>query len=417
MIISFFGASQEVGRSGIGIQTKNRMLLMDYGIKMHGGMDDISYPMPFHGNLDAILLSHAHLDHSGYIPALFKIYDPDFYTTPPTTDLINLLYEDSIKICRIKGLPAYISKIGLKKMQKRTQTLSYNSEFTPMHGVKARFLDAGHISGSAMVSMNIEGKHVLYTGDYKSEDTLLHNGAKMVKDVDILITESTYSNRDHPNRQKLIKELKEETKRVIESGGTALFPSFAIGRSQELACLFSEMDCPVYLDGMAKSATDIMLKHSSYVANYDLFKDAISNVRMVNSNAQRNEALREPSIVITTAGMLDGGPVLSYIPALNKASEIFLTGYQVEGTNGNMLIRESKIDISGKKFNVSNPVHKYDLSAHAGRNELFEFIKIANPSKIYCVHGDMENCKQFADELSLEGFDAVAPSMGESFDI
>jgi putative mRNA 3-end processing factor len=258
---------------------------------------------------------------------------------------------------------------------------------------------------------------VLYTGDYKSEDTLLHKAAKQVPDVDVLITESTYADRDHPSRSEVLDNLRKETQRVLESGGTALFPCFAIGRSQELACIFSDFDCDVYMDGMAKSASQIMLSHPSYVANNEMFQESLNKLTMVESTSQRRIALKKPSIIITTAGMLDGGPVLSYIPELNKSSEIFLTGYQVEGTNGRLLVTEKKIRLSGRMYDVTNPVHHVDLSAHAGRTELFEFVKNAKPSKIFCLHGDADNCKKFADDLKKQGFDAVAPAMGDSFEI
>jgi putative mRNA 3-end processing factor len=275
--------------------------------------------------------------------------------------------------------------------------------------------DAGHIPGSAITQIETDGKRIVYTGDFKLEETLLHKGAEMVEDVDILLIESTYSEREHPARKKLEEELYKETIRVLENGGNALLPSFAVGRSQELVQILRHFDenVKIYLDGMAKTASQIIMDYPSYVKDAKALTAALESVEWVNSDGQRKRALERPSIIVTTAGLVEGGPVLRYILKLNKNSEIIFTGFQIPGTNGRRILDEHKMKFNGVEHNIQTPARYMDFSAHAGRKDLFGFVKKANPEKIFCIHGD--TCIEFANELNSEGYDAVAPKMGDSF--
>jgi len=385
--------------------------MLDCGIKLHSGE---SPEPPLAAAPEAAIISHAHLDHSGFSPALFAGGNViECFATPPTVDLCELLLRDTLKIQKLNRYKLFSSG-SLKRWKENVKALPYNMRIE-WRGYEFGFGDAGHIPGSAWIEVIKGGKKIVYSGDYKLEDTLLMKKGTVPKNVDILMTESTYSRREHPDRDQLVKQILEETKMTFENGGCALFPAFALGRSQELAIMLSKLDIPFYIDGMAKSACEIAMEYPEYVRNFDELYRALKKAMWVGKNMDRDEILKEPCAIITTAGMLEGGPVLEYIFKLNQNSRIFITGYQVKGTKGYELLNTGSITIDGERRKVKTPWAHYDLSAHAGRSQLFEFVKGANPQKVFCMHGD--SCESFAQELKEMGFDAYAPQVGEAFEI
>jgi putative mRNA 3-end processing factor len=287
-------------------------------------------------------------------------------------------------------------------------------------GCTATFHDAGHICGSAITEIESArtGRKLVYTGDFKSEPQMIQNGAETVKS-DILITESTYAMRDHPDRDELIRKFILDIRGVIDSGGTALVPTFAVGRAQELLAILhqNKLTDYVYLDGMARKATEISLYYPHYLKNADLLANAVRKSTTVSSSSHRGDALTGSSIILTTAGMLNGGPVLNYITRLGPNSKIFLTGYQVEGTNGRRLTEGLPLIIDGKKYAIKTPWEYYDFSAHAGRKDLVGYAKGSNPEVVFCMHGDEEDVNSLAGELKNEGFKTHAPKLGDTFKI
>jgi putative mRNA 3-end processing factor len=168
---------------------------------------------------------------------------------------------------------------------------------------------------------------------------------------------------------------------------------------------------------MAKSATSIVLRYPQFITNEELLSKALEETTLINEHSDRERALDEPSIIVTTAGMLNGGPVLDYITKLNKNSFIFLTGYQVEGTNGRMLLDKGKIMVHGNARKITTPVSYYDFSAHADKNDLYEYIKRSSPQTVVCMHGDVESTTQLAESLKLNGYEAYAPRNGDRIEI
>jgi putative mRNA 3-end processing factor len=279
---------------------------------------------------------------------------------------------------------------------------------------RIEMFDAGHISGASMIDIEYNGKSFFYTGDFKCEETMLHKGAKYIDGVDVLMTESTYAKKDHPPRKEVEQRLMEEIYDTLESGGNILLPSFALGRTQELIALIRSYDdnVPVFVDGMGKEITRIYLQYPNYIKDPEKFKKAVRSVNMVAGIPDKKTAVKEPSVIITSSGMMNGGPVLNYLFNLNSNSKIIMTGYCVEGTNGNTLLTNGFITQDGEQLHVDLPVEYLDLSAHAGRTEILEFIKKANAEKVLLVHGDAP--EEFAKELKEEhGFDALAPLPGE----
>ncbi|MDE1834450.1 MAG: MBL fold metallo-hydrolase, partial [Candidatus Micrarchaeota archaeon] len=280
--------------------------------------------------------------------------------------------------------------------------------------------DAGHICGSAisLVEKRRSGRKVAYTGDFKLEPQLLEGGAEVVA-CDVLIIESTYAAKDHPNREQHMRKLIDEIRETVDNGGTALLPVFAVGRAQEILALLTknELIGKTYLDGMAKSATEIVMGHPDFIKQVDLLEDAMTQATWIKDNRNRSNALNGGNIIVTTSGMLNGGPVLDYITRLNRKSKIFLTGYQVENTNGRKLVEGRPINIDGVEHRVKVPLSIFDFSAHAGKSDLHEYVKRSNPETVICVHGDPENSNLLAEELKMEGFEAFAPKVGDKITV
>lgn len=410
--LSCLGASREVGRSAFLLKTDKKMII-DYGIKIFDKSGQPKFPEETNVEPDLALISHAHLDHSGYIPYLYTHSKTQWVSTPPTRDIVEILVADSMKIMGDK-LP--FDDSHYKRMLKYWIPTVYGRKMQ-MGNTDITFQDAGHISGSAMIEIEHEGRKLLYTGDFKSEETRLHAGEKYNGEVDVLVIESTYSNREHPNREDIERKLADEISETLKEGGNVLLPAFSLGRSQELIRIIRarHKKVPIYLDGMGKSITEVYLKYGDYIKDVAGFKKDVKSINMVSNPEDRIRATDKPSVIISSAGMLEGGPALRYLMNLNSNSKIVFTGYNVEGTNGWRLINEGGVLIDGNELTVDLPVEYLDFSAHAGKNELLEFVKKTNPQKIVCVHGDKTD--EFSKELNEMGFDAVAPRVGEMLEL
>jgi len=202
-----------------------------------------------------------------------------------------------------------------------------------------------------------------------------------------------------------------------------ILPAFAIERSQELLCILERynVNVPIYLDGMAKLATTIFSQHPTYFRDFLKFKKAIEKVEFVKNQKKRDKIVNklEPCIIITTAGMLEGGPALYYIRELgdDPRNKIILTGYQVEGTNGKRLLDKNKLYIDGKVYSPRAKTIRHSFSAHAGKDELIELVKKVNPRKVVCVHGDKDTTFHFKNELKRLGIDAENPAIGDVIEL
>ncbi|RLG70013.1 MAG: MBL fold metallo-hydrolase, partial [Candidatus Iainarchaeum archaeon] len=287
--------------------------------------------------------------------------------------------------------------------------------------VSLEFFDAGHIVGSAITKLTFNNTSLVYTGDFKVVETRLLNKADIkVGHVDYVITESTYGDSDHPNRYKVEKEFVDACLQTIENNGFAIVPAFAVGRSHELIDILIEhkVGCPIYLDGMSQKAANITLKYPKYLKDAKTLKKALRKARWVKNDRDRKRALEEPSIIVTTAGMCDGGPVLNYIKRLynDEKSAIFLTGYQVEGTQGRRLLEEGLITIDGKEYRPKCTIKKFDFSAHPGQSEMLKALRKWNPKRVFLVHGDPPKITTFKKKIEEElGIEATIMEFGKTF--
>jgi putative mRNA 3-end processing factor len=432
MRISVYGSGREVGRSAIMLSHNKKNILLDCGIKVYeeevefelgGGAPQI----PRDIQIDGAIISHAHLDHSGYFPAIHMRNRCPIYCTPPTQGIANVLTRDAKKVD--PTLPYEISDID--EALRAFILIPYGLEHTLSGGseaMKFTLHDAGHIPGAAITEVNVGKKKIVYTGDFKMENTRLHAPAETMENVDTLIMESTYALRDHPDRKETEDRMCKEMQKVFDDEGNVLFPAFAVGRTQELAMVLytHDVELPIFVDGMGALISEVLLGYPKYVKNYDMLREAIGNLNHVGRD--KNIPLKHPSAIISTAGMLEGGPAITYITLMQKKkqdkninSAIFMTGYCLGNTNGwylqnkQMIYLKKRKQKKSKPFNVDLRTDLFHLSAHAGRKDLLEFIKKANPQRILCVHGD--HCKEFAGQLKDMGYDATAPENGTSIEV
>ncbi len=414
--ITFKGASQEVGRSAFLIDDGDKILL-DYGVKLtpHG----VEYPLPVKTNLNAAIISHAHLDHSGNLPHLFQETHCLAYMTPPTLSIAKVLWFDTLKIAGMEGMDATFDVEGIARTEKFTFPLNYGKRMDITDHSAVTFHDAGHIVGSALTELNTRHKNILYTGDFRYVETRLHAPAQFekIKECDIMITESTYGDRDHPDRKETEKQFVASVQEAIDRGGHVLLPSFAVGRSQEIIDVLNEykVEAPIYFDGMGQKVARIYLSNPAFLRKPQFLKKSLDRLNWVRNVKMRKQALKQPSIIVCTSGMLQGGSVYAYLPEIynKKESKIIITGYQVKETAGRILLETGKINLEGLDVKVKADVERYDFSAHAGRKELFAAMKKLNPEHVICVHGDADVMKKFAAGIKEEGFNAIVPEMGK----
>jgi len=412
--ITLLGGSREVGRMGIVVDNGKQRLLMEYGVNV----EHMDVPLKPEMPIEAVLLSHAHLDHSGNIPSLYSHgWRGRVYATPATFEISNMLLKDSLKVQKIKGIQPKYNHGDVAAMDHRGIDVRFGKT-KHLKTADITFNNAGHVPGSASILIETEGKRILYTGDTKFEDTMLMSKAfSDFKDIDTLITESTYSYKNHPPRQETAKRIRDMIKTTIQGGGSVILPCFAVGRTQEMLLIVSDLGYPVYVDGMGIGATRYALMHPESIKDHARLNKAFGKANKIRTHQKRKEALRKPGIIITTAGMLNGGPVHFYLRKLMDRPDctMIMNGFQVPGTVGRTLLDTGRYVFEGLDVKPKIRTEFMDLSAHCGRDNLIDFIKKVNPGKTVLVHG--EHTEEFAKELGGLGINATAPSNGDKIKV
>lgn len=404
MRIKVLGAGQEVGRSCILVEGEKK-IVMDCGVKLQP--EPPQYPMVDEvKDADFAILSHAHLDHCGAMPLLMKKQKMPVYMTDITLELSSLLVKDSMKVGRMQGYGTPFGKAEMKKFVKSAKIVGYGEKFA-----SCRLFDAGHIPGSAGVLL--EKEKVFYTGDVQTIESNLLRPAKFPEKCNTLIIESTYSQRNHLLREQEERNLVESVEEALSKDETALIPVFAIGRAQEVLLVLKKYAPKIALDGMTKTASEIISDYGSYVKNLKEFRGVLKKVHMVERGSERDKILKKYPIIIASAGMLGGGPAVDYLSRIShrEDSKVLFTGFLVEESPGSNLIKTKIFENGSQKFDVHCEVRQFSLSAHAGRNSLLSIIDRLRPKNVICVHGD--SCKQFAEELRGRGINAFALKNGE----
>jgi putative mRNA 3-end processing factor len=414
--IRFLGGTREIGRISIAVKTEKTQILLDYGVMM-----DHEPGFPMHvppKEVDAIVLTHSHLDHSGAVPVFHIRERKPVYGTRLTFDLAQILISDFIHLSAYY-LP--FEFLELRSMMRNSVSLDYRDPKT-IGDINLQLLDAGHIPGSAQVLIEAQGKRALFTGDLNTLVTQLLPAADTnYGELDALIVESTYADADHPDRKTLENEFVNDVTEVVENGGTVLVPAFSVGRSQEIACILTahHFEFPVTIDGMAREVNRVILNYPNAVRDERLFQDAVNSSTWADGWRDRRLATKKPGVIITPAGMLKGGPAMFYVSKIGKKAHnaVFLVSFQIPGTPGKELLEKGRCVIDGKMRKVKSKVKHFDFSSHCGASQLQALVKSlkGNPT-VYIVHGAEGNCERFAKWIQKEtGLNAVAPNSGDTY--
>jgi len=416
--VKVLGAAGEVGRSGFLANCNGTNILLDYGVMFaKKRADPPLYPLTVKPkDVDITIITHAHLDHSGYVPSLFNGGNTNVYSTPPTIDLSVLLIEDMLKIEKNKHPFDYHH---VNNMIKNTKEIGFR-EPVKTGDVKFELRSSGHVIGGSTILIEAEGKRLFYTGDINPRGSRMLPKADLeIGDIDLLITESTYSQTNQMAREESEKGLIEFAREVMDRKGILFIPSFSVERSQEIACVLKNANFkyPVVMDGMALKVNDIMLRYPEYLKDMRIFADVINDAFLIRNHDDRKRAISEPCVVISPAGMLVGGNAVFYMQQLasNDKNGIAMVSYQGEGTPGKKLLETGKISTRGKDIKVKATVKQFQFSGHGDRTALFDMIKnIKGNPKVLTVHGDENSCTKFAEEIQEKfGLDAHAPKLGE----
>ena len=414
------GAAKEVGRSAFLMKADNTSIMLDYGVLLKR---EPIYPVHVKPkDIDAVIITHAHLDHSGFVPSLFLSQSSDIQVlgTLPTFELSQLLIEDMIKI---SGYYLPFEYIDLLTMMKHSRSLQYREPYK-IKDVTFNLHESGHILGGATVFLEHAKKHLFYTGDINTRGSKLLRPADLdFEALDLMIIESTYSQTNQIPRPQSEKELLEFAYQIIENGGTLFIPAFSVERAQEIACVFKAYKFPhkIVMDGMALKVNEIMLKYPEYIRDPIVFKKYIEEVEWIRDWKSRRRFIKEPCVIISPAGMLVGGSAIFYMQNIMMSDKngIALVSYQGENTPGRMLLEKGTFKINGKIKKCLAEVKQFDFSGHNSRDELFEILdNIKGNPKVLTVHGDGNSCIKFAEEITEKyGFEAIAPNSGDTFKV
>ena len=446
--ITPLGGSREVGRSCIMVEANESTVLLDCGINPGSHEPGRAFPRLDTDDfkidkLDAVIISHAHLDHCGLVPFLYKYgYDGPVYCSEPTSVLMTLLQLDYLDVTSREGGYTPFDQKNVREVVMHTIPLKYGVVTDVAPDMKLTLHNAGHILGSSIVHLHIgEGLHnIVYTSDYKFGKTMLLEPASIVfPRVETLITECTYGGQGDvmPNRSTVESKLVSTVNESFKKGGKVLIPVPAVGRAQEIMMVLdnhmkngSLMEAPIYIDGMISEATAIHTAYPEYLSKEIRDKILHQDVNPfqsdyfvnVNHPSEREGIIAGgPSVILATSGMLEGGPAVDYLRLMgaDERNTVIFVSYQIEGTLGSR-IRNGTKDITlfgpkGKVEAVKLAVTVESLegfSGHSDRNQLIEFVRriSSRPSRVIVNHGEYRKCDQIAGGISaLFRIKATAP--------
>jgi KH/beta-lactamase-domain protein len=429
------GGVKQVGRSCFVVVTPETKVMLDCGINPGemSGLD--AYPRLDWFNfdlddLDAVVISHAHIDHQGFLPTLFKYgYRGPVYCTEPTLPLMTLLQMDSVKIANNNGTYLPYSSRDVNEVIKHCITLPYGKPTDISPDVTITLNNAGHIMGSATVHLNISGAHnILYSGDYKYAKTqLLDSAVSIYPRVETLITESTYGNTADvmPDQQSVYRGFTESINKTLTDGGKVLVPVPAVGRAQEIMLVMAKemkegrlIESPIYIEGMISEASAIHMSYAHYLGS-DVRKSVSQGINpfqseyftMISGYGKRDDILNDenPAIVMATSGMLEGGPSVEYFKELapNPKNKIMFVSYQINGTLGRRVLdgvmsEVSMMDKSGKVkvVPVRCQTQKIDgFSGHSDFNQIMNFVSRIRPKRVLVNHGEKSKSENVASAI------------------
>ena len=429
------GGVKQVGRSCFVVVTPETKVMLDCGLnpgEMSGldaypRLDWLNFDLD---DLDAVVISHAHIDHQGFLPTLFKYgYRGPVYCTEPTLPLMILLQTDSVKIANSNGTYLPYASRDVNEVIKHCITLPYGKPTDISPDVTITLNNAGHIMGSATVHLNISGAHnILYSGDYKYARTqLLDSAVSMYPRVETLITESTYGNTTDvmPDQQSVYRGFTESINKTLMDGGKVLLPVPAVGRAQEIMLVMAKemkegrlIESPIYIEGMISEASAIHMSYAHYLGS-EVRKSVSQGINpfqseyftVISGYGKRDDILSDenPAIVMATSGMLEGGPSVEYFKELapDPKNKIMFVSYQINGTLGRRVLdgamsEVSMMDKSGKVkvVPVRCQTQKIDgFSGHSDFNQILNFVSRIRPKRVLVNHGEKSKSENVASAI------------------
>jgi metallo-beta-lactamase family protein len=452
MKLTVCGAARIVTGSNYLIEAAGKKFLVDCG--MFQGPKEITRmnyePFPYNPKeIDFVLLTHAHIDHSGLLPKLLDkgFYGP-IYATSATKDLCKIMLADSAEMQmsqtdrenrkrKEQGLPPrhpLYTRVEAKDTMRLFQTVEYDERYEIAEGIEVRYRDAGHILGSAIIELFVEGKKLVFSGDLGQWDNPIICDPTIIKEADYLFIESTYGDRLHedvPEREQLLAKYATET---YKKGGKLFIPSFAVERTQELLYAIKHLQKTkrfpretIFLDSpLAIKATNIFVKHGEcYDEEARSRKNPIEPAStQYTSNVHQSKKInkyRHPCVVIAGSGMCTGGRIRHHLRngIEDEKNTILFVGYQAEGTLGRYIVEGSPtIKMFGERYNVWADVKSIDgFSAHADQRELLKWAKgfKKKPKRVFVVHGEPKASEALKAKLEGLGFKAKIPSVLQKF--
>jgi len=437
--ITFYGGAQEVGRSCINVLSKTKQIMLDCGIKLGDPIEYPIIPKKDFKRIKYIVPTHTHLDHIGYLPHIIqRSKSAKIYATKPTRDLMQLLLSDYQRLQEKKEF----STKDVEKVLEKTQQVEYKEKIKSKGMFSFILYNSGHILGGAMVK--VEDKcDLLYTGDLNLRETKITEGAQLGIKAKNLILESTYGGKTDklPSLKIASQNLIESIKETLIAGGYVLIPTFAVGRGQNIMMVIESYmrsgalpKVPIYTDGMVNRANRIYRHNVIYakeeikmrilMSDEDPFKSPFYKIPQTRD---RSDVLSEPCIILSTSGMLTGGPVLTYLQKLieDPKNKLIIVGYQVDGSLGRKLIDGEKYVELGhgedkKEYEVRMKVETVPFSGHSDHDELVKFTKsIKGLKKVFLMHGEPRKIDELAQDIQkhLKQVEIIIPKNEESFKI
>ncbi len=464
MKIQFIGAVHEVTGSCTLLEVDGRNYLVDCG--MEQGKDvfqNVALPV-LASQIDGVFVTHAHIDHSGMLPKLYKDgFRGKIYATDVTCDLCNIMLRDSAHIQESeaewrsrkarrageKGVkPIYDTKDALGAIS-LFRSCEYGEIVRVAQGVEIRFTDVGHLLGSACIELWLKegeiSKKIVFSGDVGNEGQRIICDPKQVKETDYLVVESTYGNRVHEKEHKdVVADLAAIIQRALDRGGNVVIPSFAVGRTQEMLYAIREIkekglvkghgSFPVYVDSpLASEATSIFMQCNPVCFDEEtsaLIKRGINPIWFdgikITEGMEESKRINlsgKPKVILSASGMCEAGRIRHHLKhnLWKKNNIILFVGYQTEGSLGRRLLDGAKfVTLFGEEVSVKAEIATlHGTSGHADRNGLMRWVEgfEKKPQLVFVNHGDDESCEDFKNLLRQEGYDAVAPYSGTEYDL
>jgi metallo-beta-lactamase family protein len=464
MKLTFHGAAREVTGSAHIVTINGKNILLDCGLfqgKRKEAFEKNRHFLVNPAKIDAILLSHAHMDHSGNIPTLIKKgYNGKIFCTDATADLCQIMFRDCANI-QIRDIE-YVNKKRIRQgknpfeplytiedadiASEHLEPVPYSKPFTLFDKTEVCFHDAGHILGSAFTEItfreNGQTKKLMFTGDIGRRDIPILQDPVVIKDIDYLITESTYGDRKHPPAEDVKGKLKELVNEICSTGGKLIIPAFSIGRTQLLIYMLNKLysegqicPVPIYVDSpLSSAATEVYSKHkecwdsaaTEFIINgkkpFDFrglrYTESVEESKVLNDTPG-------PMIIISASGMCEAGRILHHLKnnIVNPENIILIVGYQAENTLGRRIAEQQKeVKIFGTILPLNAKVEEIAaLSAHADEFEMLDYFNRCGTSSIehvFCVHGEQNALEFFSERLVEAGMkNAHIPSPGDVFEL